>query len=139
MKGDRIKYRADGRKYQLAEGYAVKIGVLQALRIGHGYFSLDPTGWLMVRRGYAWDGPSGPACDTPSAMRGSLVHDVLYQALRLGLLASAWREVADREYRRLCLEDGMWRLRAAYHFAALRWFGRPSTEPEAEPPVLEAP
>ena len=61
--------------------------------------------------GYKWDGPSGPTIDTPNAMRASLVHDGLYQAIREGWLDKKARKGADLEFRRLLELDGMtfWR------------------------------
>ena len=117
-----IRYRA-GYKYQLAETYAVQIGVTPLATIEHPFFRLTVLGWLTIQAGYAWDGASGPAIDTKSFMRGSLVHDVCYQALSLGLLSLEWREAADRALRRLCREDGMSAIRAWYVYRAVRWFG----------------
>ncbi len=54
-----------------------------------------------------WDGPSGLTIDTPNFMRGSLVHDTLYQLLRNELIEQKWRDEADEELRRICREDGM--------------------------------
>ncbi len=48
-----------------------------------GYADADPIdGVLTIRSGYAWDGPGGPAMDTPAAMYGSLSHDALYHHSR---------------------------------------------------------
>ena len=44
----------------------------------------------------AGDGPSGPAIDTKNFMRASLVHDALYQLMRLGTLDKSRRQYADR-------------------------------------------
>lgn len=135
---ERIAYR-EGFKYQLAETYRVQIGIKPARDIVTEYVLLGTTGMLTIRSGYAWDGPSGPAMDTKSAMRGSLVHDALYQLIRLDYLSHDERERADREYRQICKEDGMWNLRAQYHFAALHLFGGAASLLDAEPPVLVAP
>jgi len=118
----RIHYRA-GYRYQLAESYEVHVGIAPSATIEHPFFRLTVVGWLTIQAGYAWDGASGPAIDTPSFMRGSLVHDVCYQAMSLGLLAVEWREAADQLLRRLCREDGMSRLRAWWVYRAVRWFG----------------
>jgi len=40
------------------------------------------------------------------------VHDALYQLMRLKLLPASLRETADMLLRRICIEDGMCRLRA---------------------------
>ena len=60
---------------------------------------LNTKGHLIIKRSYAWDGPSGPTIDTKNFMRGSLVHDALYQLMRHEHLSSdEWRAVADLEH-----------------------------------------
>ena len=39
---------------------------------------------ILVEDGYAWDGASGPTVDTRGSFEAALVHDVLYQCMRLG-------------------------------------------------------
>ena len=71
-----------------------------------------------VRAGYRWDGPSGPTIDTETAMRGSLLHDVLWQAIEEGLLAPRFQRMADRMFRKVLREDGMlWPRRRLWWFA----------------------
>ncbi len=111
-------------KYQLRDDFAVRIDLEPSEPVAHPFVSLGQGGLLTLRAGYAWDGPSGPAIDTRNFMRASLVHDALYQLMRLGLLDHrAWRRRADEILRTLCLEDGMsaWRAGLAYH--AVRLFG----------------
>ena len=89
--------------------------------------------------GYAWDGPSGPTIDTKNFMRGSLVHDGLYQLMREGLLAhEEYRKSADDLLRDICVEDGMSKFRAWYVHRAVRISGGKSTKPrtkERNPPI----
>jgi hypothetical protein len=133
-----IKYKA-GYKYQLAENYRVQIGIT-GQTISQGPIKLTVNGWLTIRKGYAWDGPSGPAIDTPSFMRGSLVHDVLYQLMRLGRLdADTDRETADRILREICVEDGMWRVRAWWVYQAVRRFAGPAAQADHSRQIIEAP
>ena len=73
-----IAYKA-GYKYQLKARYAVQIDIRPAAPIDMEYLGLTTDGTLTVKKGYAWDGPSGPTIDTLNFMRGSLVHDALYQ------------------------------------------------------------
>ncbi|MGH7536144.1 MAG: DUF1353 domain-containing protein, partial [Gemmatimonadales bacterium] len=77
-----IQYRT-GYKYQLAADYTVLLAFGPAENIKTEYIcfvrSLQGRGYLTVKEGYAWDGPSGPTVDTKDFMRGSLVHDALYQ------------------------------------------------------------
>lgn len=74
-------------KYRLNEPYIVNIAAFlrpeHEIRRSYGVLTVD--GDLSIRRGYSWDGPSGPTIDTGTFMRGSLVHDFLYQLLREGV------------------------------------------------------
>lgn len=96
--------------------------------------TLTTEGWLVIESLYAWDGPSGPAIDTNDFMGASLVHDVLYQMIRLGQLPGSWRKFADEILYRACLGAGMWKIRAAWCYWGVRegagWAARPSAEPK---------
>ena len=142
-----VAYRA-GYKYQLAEPYEERLLISLARSVGTKWISLGPNGFLAIALGYAWDGPSGPTIDTANSIRGSLVHDALYQLIRLEKLSTRFRFFADELYERMCQEDaaGAWwgwrhllQVRAKAHFAVLRLFGAGAIEPEAERPVLYAP
>lgn len=87
------------------------------------YLEIDPIGYLTIKKGYAWDGASGVAIDTETFMRASLVHDALYQLLREGAIPKEWRKEADKMMRKIAINEGMWRIRAWYAWAAVRVFG----------------
>ena len=53
---------------------------LSAKVVCGGYATIS-AGHIIVRKGYCWDGPSGPTLDTEDAMRASMFHDVLYQSI----------------------------------------------------------
>jgi len=124
-----MKYKK-GYKYQLVENYIVEINIYPKLDTRTRYISLSSTGVLQIKRGYAWDGPSGPTCDTRTFMRGSLVHDALYQLLRRKKLLSEYRQEADCILRKICIEDGMNRLRAWYVYKAVMIAGRSAASPK---------
>lgn len=109
-------------KYQLETTWSYKTSI-KGHAFEEGFFRLDNDGLLTVFRGYCWDGPSGPTIDTKNFMRGSLVHDVLYQAIRLGHLPASLRKVADLELDKLLKVDGMWWPRRRYVYRSLRVFG----------------
>lgn len=133
-----IKYKS-GYKYQLAENYRVQVGI-KGHTISQGPLKLTTTGFLTMRRGYAWDGPSGPAVDTKNFMRGSLVHDALYQLMREGRLrATPYRLVADQLLRAMCREDGMGWLRAWWVYKFVRMFAAPAASERNKKPTLTAP
>lgn len=133
-----IRYR-DGYEYQLADTYRLHVSIKPEDAISNEYLTLTSRGRLTIRKGYAWDGPSGPAIDTPNFMRGSLVHDALYQLMREKLLDQKWRDEADSELRRICLEDGMSQIRSWWVHQGVRFGGGPSADPEQDRPVLTAP
>jgi hypothetical protein len=139
---DQIAYQKLGRwKYRLAEDYRVSIGFFETkAERGNEYVWLDH-GWLTVSKGYAWDGPSGLTFDTKNWMRASLVHDALYQLIREGHLPRdpPIRKSVDQLMRAHLLEDGMWRIRAAWSYAAVRRFGHASTVLKPGRKVLKAP
>ena len=114
-----ITYAA-GYKYQLRQTYEVAVCVTPPEGVKLEFVELSGMGLLTIRRGYAWDGASGPGIDTKSIMRGSLVHDALYQLMREGEIPLSCRELADKELRRICLEDGMWKVRAWWVYRGVR-------------------
>lgn len=129
----------EGYRYQLREDYRVLVEVLPDAPIVTPWIELDAQGWLTIRAGYAWDGPSGPAIDTPSFMRASLVHDALYQLMRERLLHNVrHRGPADRALHRICIEDGMWRVRAWWCYQAVRLFADPAADPARAAPDKRA-
>lgn len=132
-----IKYRA-GYKYQLAEPYTVQTNIKPDEAIVDAFIVLTPSGLLTICAGYAWDGPSGPTIDTKNFMRGSLVHDALYQLMREKRLDCGWRDTADRELQRLCREDGMSAIRAWWVYQGVKFGGEGSARWQAEK-ILTAP
>lgn len=140
----KIRYRA-GYKYQLAEDWWCQLTELagNAARIddpdgGRAWIELSQDGHLAISAGYAWDGPSGPTFDTAAFMRGSLVHDALYQLMRAGKLGQDLRKKADQILVDLCEQDGMCWLRRHWVYRAVRLCGAPSAEPQ-DPQVEVAP
>ena len=94
-------------------------------------------GTLKLKEGYAWDGASGPGLDTKNIMRASLVHDALCQLIWLGELPESRQIDADKELRRICLEDKMSKIRAWWVYRAVRAYARFKRNP-AEPRVYES-
>jgi hypothetical protein len=131
-----IKYR-EGYKYQLAENYEIQTGIFPATEVRTDFIDMDRNGRLLIRKGYAWDGASSIAIDTPAFMRGSLVHDALYQLIAEGLLTKGQRKAADELLAHVCYEDGMGNIRSWYVLKAVRAFG--GDHVKADKPVIEAP
>lgn len=134
----KIQYRK-GFKYQLAYNYRANLGSCPPIAVTFHWFSISEDGEITIKRGYAWDGASGPGIDTKTIHRGALVHDVLYQCMRLELLPKSYRQTADEIMREICLEDGMSRIRAAWIYYGLRLAGGFAANKKNKREVLSAP
>ena len=139
----RIAYRK-GYKYQLGKEYLISLPAQVQMTIDLRAWPrflryYREGGYLLVKVGYAWDGPSGPTIDTKTAMRASLEHDVYYQLMRLKILPESFREAADEIYRQRCKEDGMGAFRRWYHFKGLRWGAARAADPKNKKKIIWAP
>jgi len=139
MADERIGYRELKKyKYQLMIEYthATNLRIDEDLATVDDFVRLTKKGELSLKKTYAWDGPSGPTIDTKNFMRGSLVHDGLYQLMRDGLLDhERYREDADKILRAICKEDGMSKVRAWYVYQSVRLFGGSAAEPRPREPA----
>lgn len=114
----------EGYKYQLEYPYEVITMCRPYVTGGNRFVGIDTQGKLTINAGYAWDGASGPAIDTKNFMRGSLVHDALYQLIALGILPVSSKQEADLELKKIVLEDGMSPIRAWWVHLAVKHFGK---------------
>ena len=141
-----IKYH-HSYKYELFQRAAPIQTDLTQFDISLPYIRLK-NGKLIIQAGYKWNGPSGPAIDTKNFMRGSLIHDAIYQLLRMQKLPSVYqirvlneqgelvdtikqhntRKYADELLRDLCREDGMSWLRSRWVYRAVRMFAARSAK-----------
>lgn len=110
-------------KYKLQEDLEVEIPELTKYEVLHDYFSMND-GKIYIKKGYAWDGVSGPTIDTKSTFVAGLVHDALYQGMRENLLPASEKITADKIFRRLLRNNGMTWFRSWYFYHAVKWFGK---------------
>lgn len=128
-----MKYQElKGWKYRLVEEEAFSTGLEGLYQIDTEYVALNWGGRLWMKKGYAWDG-SSVVRDTKTCMKASLVHDALYQLMREGLLDRKLRKYADQLYRDLCIQRGMWKVRAGWRYTAIRMFAKKYTFPSNKP------
>lgn len=133
-----IRY-SEGYKYQLEALYACETPVTGTL-IEDDLFTLYATGLLVIRKGFAWDGASGPTFDTKNSMRASLVHDVFCVCMRDGRLSyEKWQDTINEFFRQQCIEDGMWHWRAGLWHAAVEFADAGNPEQGKDREILEAP
>lgn len=137
---DKICYRKlKNYKYQTKEDYSFSVGIKPKEKIDTLFIVLDTDGKLTIKRLYSWDGPSGPTIDTPNFMRGSLVHDALYQLLRGGYFDENHEEIrkaADQLIKKMCLEDGMSKFRAWYVYLGVHCFAKKAAKSTSKPPEV---
>ena len=111
--------------YQLPEEFSEQL-------IATPYIALSNEGLLCVKKNYMWDGPSGPTVDTKSFMRGSLIHDALYQLIREGFLPATMRKASDKVLYDICRQDGMGWFRSQYVYFFVHKCGGGSVKPREE-------
>ena len=133
-----IAYK-NGYKYQLCKEFSMDIPIKPSEDIDIEYVKLTRQGRLTVKKGYAWDGPSGPTFDTRTFMRGSLVHDALYQLMRDGYLDKEFRAPADRLLKSMCKKDGMYWIRAWWVHLGVHFGAGFAVDPASRKPLILAP
>ena len=130
-----MKY-TKGYRYQLVEDYEYVLNFHTRESVELSFIVLVDNR-LLIKKGYAWDGASGPAIDTESFIVGSLVHDVLYQLMRGDYISIDCRENADKELRMLCLKYGMNRFRAWYVYQAVHYLAKSAALPRNVKKIFE--
>ncbi len=133
---NRIKYQK-GFKYQIKETSSVHTKII-GYKIEDKFYSLKEDGELIAMVGYSFDGASGFP-DIKSIIRGSLFHDIGYQALRSEELPREMKEPIDRLLQELCVRDGMWKWMAWCVYKAVNVFGKGAAHPNHKRQVFTAP
>ena len=82
---------------------------------------LHADGLLIIRKGFPWDGASGPTWDTKSVMTPSLRHDAYCRLHKLGYITEAQRKIADKLLSSDMRERKNWFIRARIWCRGVRW------------------
>ncbi len=128
-----------GFKYQLKQDILISTGITISDEILDSFITLGVNGELSIRKGYAWDGASGPTIDGEKNMVPSIVHDALYELMRKCLLHIRFRKQVDKLFYKMCLDRGMNKYRAKVYFWAVRRFGKFTSRSQDKRKVLYAP
>lgn len=138
-----MKYRKlKNYKYKLMENYTLKLNINLEKDLIFNFIEFLTTGQLLIKQNYAWDGATGLPLTPTEMLRGSLVHDVLYQLMRLGALDyKIHRILADKIFKQFCIEDGTPKITTECMYRALRLLGEQFAKPVPvkEIVILEAP
>jgi len=135
-----MKYRK-GFKYQLAEDAFLQTNIIPPSPIDTKFITLDMSGLLGLRDGYASDGPSGPTIDTETSMAGAFFHDGACQLVRMGKLPHVPEVVA--KVNMMAYEkwkaSGMYEWRAWWWHRQLTNFGGFALDPKNLKKIYEVP
>lgn len=126
-----------GYKYVVAETFEVQTAII-GVAVVDDLTSLSSDGLLRIRKGYAWDGNSGPCIDIRSSLEASCVHDVLCDYINLGLLSDDLQPLVDQEYYKIAVAKRMWWRRARVRLLAIRWYMTGKGAKRYTRPVFEA-
>ena len=130
-----VKFRK-GYKYQLAEDELFQTEFYPRKAIDTVRIKLDTDGRLLVKEGYAWDGRSG-WLNFKTTLRASLVHDALYQLMRMEELDhNDWRK-ADKEYSRVMKQDGAFKFNIKKDMLGLKLAGGKHAHPKRRKKVYK--
>lgn len=134
-----MKYKK-GYKYQLVEDLVLPSDILPPNNqdIHTYYVSLLKNGDWVFKRGWAWDGVSGPMMDTKATFPGGCGHDGGAYLLRQGKLPPEYKEPVDLWLPNLFLEYGMWEFRAKYAWKAVSLVDS-FADPESAKKIHEVP
>ena len=100
----KIKYK-EGFRFYLADDFFILIEGLPDVAVLETYKMSLSNGSLRISRGYMWDGP----WKNKKMIRGFLVHEALYQLIRLGYLDYSWRLKANAVLCKILVADGVFR------------------------------
>lgn len=116
-----------GFKYQINEDFIIFIEDYKPSKdIIDEFFEFYTDGTLLIKRGFAWDGPSGPTIDTKDSHIAAIVHDVFYRCIRKGYLPLSVKPIADKIFYKLLRKNGMFILRAYRWYLGVKLFGKKS-------------
>lgn len=91
-----MKYIKIGRSaYQIQENFVFKT-IIKGFDVECDLYHLLRDGTLLIRRFYAWDGPTG-GINTRTFIFGSLIHDILCEMINNGHLPVTVQCMADEQ------------------------------------------
>jgi len=121
-------------KYVLRNSYEVQTKI-KGYRINGDYFKLYKSGNLVISQNYAWDGAT-LFPDTKEVMRGSCVHDCLFQMLRESIIPQDprnWGEIfklSNKTFVGICKEDKMYWITRKIIYFFITNFGKKYARPK---------
>lgn len=127
---DHLRF-VDGFKYQVVEEFVIIIEDFKpSYDIIDEFCEFYTDGTLVIKKGFAWDGASGPTFDTKDSHIPAIVHDAFYRFIRKGFLDISVKSIADDLFYKMLRNNGMCFLRAFRWYLGVHFLGWKScTEP----------
>jgi hypothetical protein len=94
-------------EYEVYEDDCYESGIVFGVDVDQSDFAISATGRITAKKGYMWDGCSGPTIERKQNHRAGLYHDILAEAMRMGLIPQSFWTPANEMLGRICVEDGM--------------------------------
>lgn len=116
----------EGFEYQLVKDFSIQLPITLDKDIEEQFCTISKDGLLIVKEGFAWDGPSGPTINTANSQIAAIVHDALYRMIRHKTLPYDYKAIADKIFYDLLIEHGMFPLRAWVWYIGVVLFGKKS-------------
>jgi hypothetical protein len=107
-------------KYRLYKDESYETGIKIDTPIITKFFEMTVDGRITGKKGYTWDGASGPTFDTKNTFTASLFHDIIYQMIREGYLDMKWRKRGDEILYEILRSRKMTKIRAKTWYRAVR-------------------
>ena len=138
-------YFTSGYKHKVEKDLTIYLPWLRTYDINLDHIRLTPNGFLTAKRGWGWDGASGPTWDTQSSHRGSCFHDVMCYLMRKSYIDIGYKDHADQMAYQLWTMDSKkgwrWLLIPRYKLwkFALNTVGKTGSRPKDMREIRKAP
>jgi hypothetical protein len=114
----------NGFKYQTVEDFIIKVPIFPESNLYDEFCILYKDGTLLILKGFAWDGASGPTYDSKDSQIAAVVHDALYRLIRAGKLDKSYKDQIDTIFYNLLIKNGMSNIRAKIWYLGVKYFGK---------------
>jgi len=132
-----MKYRK-GYRIQIAEDEVFKTSFRPVKPIITKNIELYPDGKMIVKNGFACDGPTG-TIRRKTNTRPATGHDAKYDLMRMGLLDWKLWPIADGDYAIDLREDGAWEITIKINIKVLKTMRGYFANPKRRKKIYKAP
>ena len=111
-------------KYVLQKDYTCQADIPVDELCDLAFLKLEKNGNLTIKKNYAFDGATGLIFTPKSLIKGSLIHDALYQLIREKKIDIKCKKIADEILAQNCIESKIPKIFVWLVSLGVRLFGR---------------